>query len=228
MFEGNPIHSTYLYDYLLIIIVACTFIVLRAFYLNPKVFSRILHSPFNLNESKKLLHDTNIIISRTSFFLNIVFVISFSIFCYLTLSVFEVDLLTDMNISNHMVFLAMIFGVLLLFYLSRHMLYTLVGYVSNHISLQHHYIQIWMNLNKWFGLILLPMLLALMYFPDHIKPYIIYIFAVVFGFQFVFKLIQGFKISAGKRVSLLVIFLYLCTLELLPVSVVIKYMTGII
>ncbi len=228
MFEGNPINNTYLYDHLLIIIVACTIIVLRAYYITPKAFSRILFSPFNLNESEKLLEDSNIIIRRTSFFLNIVFIIGLSIFCFLTFDVFDIDLHKKINVDNNMVFLSVIFGVVLLFYLLRHIIYSLVGYVADRITLQRHYIQIWMNLNKWFGLILLPVIIALMYFPDNIKPYIIYLLAVVFALQFIFKLLQGFKISADNHVSLLVIFLYLCTLELLPVSVVVKYMIGII
>ncbi|MGC9331157.1 MAG: DUF4271 domain-containing protein [Bacteroidales bacterium] len=228
MFEGNLINSTYIHDYLLIIIVVCIIVVLRVFYLNPKVFVRILHSPFNLNELEKIQEDTNIIITRTSFFLNIVFLIALSVFCFLTIRFFNLDLQKEINITNNMAFLAAIFGIFLLFYLLRYIIYYLVGYVSDNTVVQHHYIKIWMNLNKGFGLILLPMLIALMYFPDNIKPYIIYFLAVVFALQFVFKLLQGFKISANYDVSFLVIFLYLCTLELLPVSVVIKYMTDII
>jgi hypothetical protein len=228
MFEGNTINSTHINDYLLLIIVACSIIVLRAYYMNPKAFVRILYSPLNLNQSEKLLKDSNIITTRTSFFLNIVFIVGLSIFCFLTLDVFDLELHIIMNIDNKMIFLSVIFGVLIMYYLLRYIIYSFTGRVSKNVSLQKHYIQLWLSLHKFYGLILLPVLLGLLYLPENSKPYIVYILAGLLALMYLYKLLQGFKIATAKGVSFLVIFFYLCTLELLPVSVLIKFMSDII
>ncbi|MGM0649056.1 MAG: DUF4271 domain-containing protein, partial [Bacteroidota bacterium] len=219
-----PVNSAQYNDYLLIIVVVCTIIVLRAYYDKPKMFSQLLRAAFNFSETAKILLDNNVIQQRISFFMNLVFLVNTSILCFLSIRIFNISLPAEYN----MVLLAIIFGIITIYYLIRTIIYALVGYITDCVNIQKQYIKIWMSLNKWYGLILLPVIITLLYLPGNIRPYMVYIIASLYAIFFIIKILRGIKLSINNRLSFLVIFLYLCTLELLPVIVLLKYISGVI
>ncbi|MFP4663088.1 MAG: DUF4271 domain-containing protein [Bacteroidales bacterium] len=225
MFEGLPITYPYWKDYFLIILVAGLLAVLRAYYQNPRLFVRLLKSTFSKNETEKLRDDKqNTLSQRNAIILNLVFLVNLGMMMFLAIKYHSLSLPPHPEMINFLI----VFSVIAGYYLIRIVLYHLVGFLTYAGEIQATYTQAWMGLNKWFGLLLFPAIAGMLYFPPEAGNIIIFLFAGLFVLLFLIKVYRGLQIAFANRISFIIIFLYLCALELLPVFVLLKYITGII
>ncbi|MFO7878526.1 MAG: DUF4271 domain-containing protein [Bacteroidota bacterium] len=225
MFEGLPIAYPYWKDYFLIILVAGLLAVLWAYYQKPRLFVRLLKSTFSKNETEKLRDDKqNTLSRRNAFILNLVFLVNLGMMMFLAIKYHSLSLPPHPEMINFLIVFAVIAG----YYLIRIVLYQLVGFLTYAGEIQSTYTQAWMGLNKWFGLLLFPAVAGMLYSPPEAGSIIIFLFAGLFVLLFLIKVYRGLQIAFANRISFIIIFLYLCALELLPVFVLLKYITGII
>jgi hypothetical protein len=225
MFEGTPITDNSYQDYFLIILIAGIMGVLWAYYQKPRLFIRLLKASFIKKETEKLHHDSsNTLSQRNAFILNVVFLINLSMMLYLSVKQLGINLPPNPEVLMFIIAL----GVVSAFYLVRFVLYHVIGLVADAFDLQNTYIQAWMGLNKWYALLLFPALFGMLYLDDSVKTVIIWMYGGLFVLLYLVKLYRGFQIAFANRISFILIFLYLCALELLPVFILVKYITGII
>lgn len=225
MFEGRLRNYEQYSDWILLILVIAVIAGIYAYYIKPKLFLRIVYSGFNKNESEKLRLERNKLNNRISFFLNNIFIINLSIFVFLIFQTLEIET----NINSPLKLLAFIFLIITAYYLVRNLLYYIAGHLTDSTEIHLNFLSLWMSLNKAYGLILFPCLFFLLYIDNLITGKIIIGFCLVlFSFLFIYKLLSGIKIASEKRVSAINIFLYLCTLEFIPVSALIKHGAGMI
>ncbi|MBN1598446.1 MAG: DUF4271 domain-containing protein [Bacteroidales bacterium] len=191
---------------------------LKALY--NKFIIQVINTLVNYQLADKLFREKNIVIRRAFFLLNINFQIVFSLFILLILKYFAVSITksswTDYLIINVAVFVVLITRIVFLY---------ILGYIFESIKVVSEYLHNTFLINKNLGLILLPLLFITIYTSSNISKIALIIALVVVILATVFKIIRGFQIIVKNGFLLFYSFLYLCTLELLPLVIGSKLIT---
>jgi len=198
-------------------ILFCLLLFTFAHYYYFRRFGQILYALFFNRVLSKLNRETNIAKEGISFILSVFFLISSSLFFYKT-SIDFFQIKPD-DISNFSFFL-LINIALLLFYSLKFLLIRLVGYLVNTKKETNDYLNYYFLFIMIFGAILL--------IPVIVQTYISYetgllLAILLFLVSEIFRIIKSvFSLISATKFSVLFIFLYLCTVEIIPVMVVYK------
>lgn len=151
-----------------------------------------------------------------SFLLNVFFYITASIFISQIIPIFR------KNISNEYWFFIIPTGFLILFLLV--FVNKFVNFISgkmfllDDLSLEYnHNINVF---NQSLGVLLFPIILLISYTKEPVL--FTFIGLSFFVFIYVLKIIRLFQINFSKHLNFLYLFLYLCTLEIIPILYIVK------
>lgn len=176
-----------------------------------KFIGQVINTMVNFQLADKLFREKNILVRRAFFMLNLNFLLVFSLFIVLLMNFFEVDF-TENQLINYLIIFGGVTGILFI----RLILYYLTAFIfewDSAISQQIHSIYL---VNKNMGLILLPIVFAVIYSSSNLSGILIYIGLVLIIIASVYKLLRGFQIILRNGILLFYAILYLCTLEFLP------------
>lgn len=123
---------------------------------------------------------------------------------------------------------ALVFGVILLFYIFKFISIEVLGYVflekqSLKIARESYF-----NLLIYLGILLFPLLIFQIYFPLWLNDYTVYISLIMCILLVVLLIFKLFQIFFQKAVTSFYLLLYLCTLEILPVFLIYSIIRTII
>jgi len=199
----------------IVILSAFIFAWVRLFYY--KNYSLILKSGYNYNYSIKLFKEANSGSQRISFFLNFIFILNLSLFLYLMSGYLNIDT----PITNFKL-LGAIFIFITFMYAVKYLVIKTTGFIFSSDLVASEYISnIWLY-NKILGMSLFPVIIVLPYINETWKMPILYFGILLLAMFFIFRLIRSFQIVFKIKLSIIYWFLYLCTLEILPVFVLSK------
>jgi len=221
-FPGEEILYQAYQDWVLLIMVLGLLFLIYSYYLKPLYFTRLMNSVFNQNATSKLIAEQNSLTNRISLSLNIIFYINSALILFLIIQHFNYTIYFDKKVMQ---LLVLIIGVPL-FFNFRMLIYHLIGWITKHVDLQAEYTSYWMILNKFFGLILTPVLFLVLYLPKTYQLWAIYAGLGLYSLLFLAKLFRGLQISLKNNISFFSIILYLCALEIMPVGIIIKYLAS--
>jgi len=188
---------------------------IQVFY--PKRFRLILRAVFTRNTANQLIREGDIFRERIGFGLFIISLLNISIFVFILLWYFTK---IPMHISAVRLFLS-ISSLVFFIWGVKFLLTNILGDIfqtrsnAKTIQLSNFLIHIFS------GLFILLLLFPILYINPEIFIYIALCGLLIL---FIIKIIRGFIIgSSGSAFSLLHLFLYLCTLEILPYILLIKF-----
>lgn len=184
---------------------------------NQSRFSNIVKSVFSSQATHEIVRAEKVFFNRTNLLLNLVYFLSFSLFLYPYITI-------NNTFSNEFKITTYFFVVLglLLFYTIKLVSNIIINslFDNQEISLEYSYITSLSN--NIIGVIMLPILFLSNFtslnqsvFFQKISFFIVLIFLL-------FRTIRYVKLALKKNNYILHIFLYLCTLEILPLIVIIK------
>lgn len=185
-----------------------------------KVLSASVNSIYNYQVSYNLFRDKSNLTQRAFFIMDFVFYVNTGLFIYLSAKHFNLTLVRPEGIKAFLLFTGFVFAI----YLLRYITSKIVGYVS---TTQKFFAEYFHNISihtRITGLVILPFLIAIPYADYRITPVVIFAGAGIIALAYIFRIIRGIKIFTLKKISLLYLFLYLCTLEFIPVLVFFKYL----
>lgn len=205
-------------NWMVVIILASLFLVaiLRVFY--QKKFTLFVNAFVSKRFSNQIIREENALTQSTSVMLTIVFFISISLFFYLVTQHFH------QSLSGYDGFQK--FSVIFLFCIGFYFLKLLAnkagGYIFKVNKETDEYIFNQFIVLQILGLLLIICCILLKYSVNINKEIIIY-----FGFGtlilgFIVRMIKSFGIANMNSYSPVYIFLYLCTLEILPLLIIVK------
>jgi hypothetical protein len=182
-----------------------------------KRLRQILLAPYSKRFLNQLVRDGNIIKERISVALLIVYVIGISLLLY------EMNILllhhTGVPVSGLPLFLWIVVGLLAYWFVKLLMVFSL-GIIFRTYQATREYILNIFILIFVSGIILLPLLVLTVYLES---TFLLYICLFFFVLLFIFRFIRGFFIGISvSRFSYMLLFVYLCSLEILPVILVAK------
>ncbi|PID93054.1 MAG: hypothetical protein CSA95_08900 [Bacteroidetes bacterium] len=184
-------------------------------------FYQFIQAFFKYHTLNQLRREGNFMMERLGVTLYTIFLVGISIFTYQAITYFKVFSLPPGHGS--VVFLKILVGFLLFFFL-KSAIYYLVGWVFNTQKSAYLLILDDYLIKSFNGLILLPILFISTYYPS---PTLFYIGLTVLSIIFIYRILRASLINReDSQISLFYLFLYLCSLEVVPVVAIAKTLIG--
>lgn len=205
-------------NWLVLIFVLVLFLIgiLRVFY--QKKFMLFINAFVSKRFSNQIIREENAISQSTSVVLSIVFFISISVFFYSASRYFHLNYSEYSDIQYFFVILL----ACIAFYFLKFLLNKLGGFIFKAYKETDEYIFNQFLVIQILGLLLTIWCILLNYSPKISKEVIIYIGFGTLTIGFLVRMIKGFGIANMNSYSPVYIFLYLCTLEILPLIIIVK------
>ncbi len=185
------------------------------------VYAKVFHSTItaltNFQIARQLINEKSNIVQKTSFLLYMAYLLNFSLFAFILTQYAGISFYA-LKILD-LLFLLFFSS---LFYLLKIMLYKLVGYLIEKSyetnMFLHHFGVFFKNL----AIVLTPLTTSALYIDKLILPYWLGLTGfVIIMFSFL-RIYRALKLSYQMKYSLFYIFLYLCTVEIVPIIYSIK------
>ena len=223
MGQGDPfledlVRDTVNRDWLIIslMFLATAYVLVRLIY--GKYWRRYRQAVIYNQEAQKLMVEKNVILLQTAFMLNILASLSMGLFLFIFLDHF--------GWSGFLPGKAAGWGLVSIFVMIvtslKYVLVNLLGRSADKPAaaamVNHH----WLINYKNFGLFLLPVSAAAVFSNPQLNTLFIILGLVIIAFMLIINYIKAFTILFQHRISIYYGILYLCTLEILPVLILIK------
>jgi len=165
----------------------------------------------------QLSRDGGLFSERVSLFLFISFILSFSLFIFKAYDFyFEIP---AKGLYSFILYAKITAGVLL-FYLLKMGLYNISGFIFKSIKETSDYILNIYIFGQVTGVLLLPLIVLITYINTGI---VLYLGLIIISMAYIYRLFRGVMITVSNvKISAYYIFLYLCTLEILPLLLLTK------
>lgn len=207
-------------DWILFVILGSLAIIAWTKLFYNKFISLIFKAAFNYQLSYKLFRENNSVYQRTSFLFNLNFVINIGLFGYLSLHFYS----KFPETHNHFLYFLIISGIVAAFYLLKYVVYKILGFILKEENTTSEYLHNLLIYNKILGITLLPITVSIPYIDPIMHKPLIILGIMMYIIFFIMSIIRGFLITIRTNVSIFYLILYLCTLEILPIIILIKFL----
>ncbi len=218
--------NSYPSDWVFILLFISSFLFVWSYYSYSKRFKQILSACFTNRGINQLSRDGDLFKERISIALFTVYVITFSMFCFqLMRYFFNIKAFGFYNIVTFLKILASIFILLFVkWMISKFIAHVFKNQIASNIFLLNSLV-----FNIVSGVFLLPLVILNFYSNPFISklilPFVVIMLLLFNTIRYIRYIIIGISYS---KFSQLYLFLYLCTLEILPVLILIKISIGLI
>lgn len=231
IFLGHELQSSYLApkerrqtnsDWILGIIVLITLLLLLNKILNPRKWSQQLKIIFSGRAFERQIRDAKDFRSPFLFMQFIASSLTITLFIYQLFYNKSISYIEESEYALFLKILASIIGLLIIFFISQ----KIAGFIVEKGKVVSEYLLSTLLLFNITGTLLLPLSIGLQY-AHKIPTNIILNTGIAFlGFAFLFKLYKGLTIASSyNSLHLFYLFLYICTLEILPIAIAVKFIS---
>lgn len=204
-------------DWLTVVLFSCILLFATIRYSYIKYIKHLFTALVNYPTSIRLLQESSYPASHAAYRLDVVFYLAFSMFIYQVLNIFELA-----SANNKFTFFLMVLAAVLVYFTVKKFLYKVVGLMFETNAETDEYVFNLNNSNRTLGLSLLPLVALISFSPMQTPVYVLIAgVVIVVLFQLVLVL-RGIFILLRKQFSIFYLFLYLCTLEFLPLLLIYK------
>jgi hypothetical protein len=216
---GLPIRekSTFNTDWITILIVLALILFATVRATSSKYISDLFQSLVNYNTSFRMFREKNYPISHGATQLNIIFYFTFSLFLFQVENAFGLKLA-----SNSFLFFLVSLSIVLGYFFMKKIAYSALGLVFEGTAETNEYLFNIDVFNRILGIVLFPIVALINYYPADNPLFMVYTGIFTVGVFYAFLLQRGISILLKKQFSIFYLFLYLCTLEFLPLLLIYK------
>jgi hypothetical protein len=189
-------------------------------YFFKKHIGKMFIAIFDNNQAQRLFADKNVLIERVFTFLNLIFILTSGLFIFQLIKFYGISVGT---LNDLQLFIASSISMLAIFTL-RFILNWIVGQLFNWKNEMKEY-----NYNvflsyKVLGLVLLPIVICMAYVPEFQKNILIYIAFALIGILYIIRYTRGMYLLGKKGFLLFYLILYFCTIEILPLLLLYRWL----
>jgi hypothetical protein len=211
----HPFQS-YQPDWILGILLLCFAMVAWSQYFYRNRLKQILTAPFLKRYMSILLREGNLFSDRISVPLGLIYFLTVPLLAYETHSLLNI---VPVRLNSFLLFLILCIA-LGIYWIAKYILMKLLGRIFRTYQTTREYLLNILVINFITGIALLPFLTLIVYLKS---PFLLYISLAIFGISFLFRFVRGFLIGISlKKFSYLFLFVYLCSLEILPLIILSK------
>ncbi|WP_340113299.1 DUF4271 domain-containing protein [Maribellus mangrovi] len=182
-----------------------------------KYIKHLFTSLVNYPTAVRMWQESNYPAAHAAYRLDVIFYLTLSIFVYQNLRFFEWS-----HANNKLSYFALVLGSVIIYFLGKKLLYKVLGLLFETKNETREFLFNMDNTFRALGLILLP-LIALVAFSPIQQTLLLIVTGIAIVFIFYAIILQrGVFILLRKQFSIFYLFLYLCTLEFLPLLLIYK------
>lgn len=217
--KGNKLHFDWILGVLLLSFIILGFV--RLFF--NKYLVSLIRSAISYQEASTMFREKNSLMEKASFLVNILFLSNISIF------VIQVTQFYNVQFGNlkHYYLYAIIFAILLVFYIYRAFTTWFVGSVFLKQKVFQEYFHNVNIFTKNTGLLIFPVIVTLQFLSLEYLPVIIYIGMAGIGLLYLLQIHRSFQVIIRKNVSVFYMILYLCAFEFAPLLIIYKLLLSL-
>ena len=182
-----------------------------------KYLYNLFQSLFSYNTSARMFRERNISVIKAAFKLDIISYIILGLFLFQVLQYFSIN----NSISTILLFLISQAGIIL-FLLAKKMFYFITGWITEKQYDTSEFLYNYNNYIRVMGLVMLPVVAIIAWTPAIPQNIAIRAGLTIVSILYLLLLWRGAIIFLKKHFSIFYLFLYLCTLEILPLLMVLK------
>jgi len=199
------------------IIVLCFILFAFARYNYSKRINQIFKAFFANRFFNQLSREGGLFKERVSFILFITYIAALGLFIFQIYCYYNNIILSEL--ISFWMYIKILSGILI-FFLIKTFLYVLTGFIFGKAKETSDYLLNIFIFDQIMGVILLPIIVLTTFIHNQ---YFIYMGVLIFGLLYLYKMYSGaiYAISVAK-ISPYYLFLYLCTLEILPILILAK------
>ncbi len=173
----------------------------------------------NMQLADKLMREKNILLKRLYFFLSLIYFLSLAFFFFRVFSFLNINI-QGYNGFSLFIFL---FAIISLTLLIRIGVNKIVAFIFDAVVVFKEYEFNNQIIHRNLGLLLLPILLSSYFVPDSITNLVFIIATVLLIVATIFRYFKAVQLLLKHNIVLFYSILYLCTLEILPLLVGVKF-----
>ena len=185
-----------------------------------KLLNQTLSGIWNYKNSNALFRNKSSLYQWTSVILTSNFFLTFTLFIYLFLKAVYPSVFTG-DLSHMKIYIYIMAGVVAVYFY-----FMLMIRITGLISLAREPMQEFSAFTKLFfhnvGLFLFPLTAIIPYVYEPVAKQLLWLGVIVVALLYLFRVVKLITIFIQKRFSLFLMILYLCTLEILPVAILLK------
>lgn len=199
------------YDWLIIVLLVSValFASIRTSW--NKYMLNLFYSVTNYSTSYRMFQEKNTSLQHGAFQLDVLFYLIFSVFFYQMLTYFRIEL----PFQDFYLYLISV-GVVLGYFAIKKTIYLLMGFIFDRKSETGEYLFHTGNFNRVAGLILIPVVAIIAFSPFGNLQIPVLAGLIIVLLLYFLLILRGFMILLKKQFSIFYLFLYFCTLEILP------------
>jgi hypothetical protein len=181
-----------------------------------KYLSQLFQSLTNYSTFQRMFRERYFSIFHASFRLDVIFNLILALYSYQFLSAYKINFGISQTFALYLACLGLVAG----FFFAKRALYGLIGLLTeSRQEVQEYLFSIKIH-NRMLGLVLLPVTAVLAFVPLAQPELLLFGGLLLIGVFYLFSLARGIKIFLKKHFSVFYLILYLCTLEFLPLLLI--------
>ncbi len=182
-----------------------------------KYLGYLFQSVLNYSTADRLFREKNYSVLHGAVRLELLFYLVISIFLFQVAAFYRLEF----SYKNFLLYL-MGLGIVIFYYFFKKSACRFLGFLSENSAVAGEFLFNMDNYNRVTGLLLLPVVAVIAFYPFHNVILPLTIGAIVCGIIYFLLLSRGFIIIIKKQFSIFYLFLYFCTLEILPLVLLYK------
>jgi hypothetical protein len=182
-----------------------------------KYLNHLFQSIINYSTSFRMFQEKNVSVFHGAFRLEVFFYITVSVFLFQVVNYYGIGL----RYKNGLLFL-MCLAAIILYFLGKKLIYRIAGSVVDGVQETGEYLFNMDNFNRIAGIFLFPVITLIAFNPFKSIDNVVVTGIILLGLIYVALLQRGIAILLKKQFSIFYLFLYLCTLEFLPLLLIYK------
>lgn len=196
---------------------------LRIFYIRS--FRRMFTALFNINLANQIVRDENLLLQKATVYLNLLFCLSGALFLY-TISTQKGwgSEYISTGLNRYLIFVGLILAV----YLLKYIVLKFCGWLFNlERELSTYLFTVYLT-NNLAGLVIFPISIIMLFNSDIDGKILTDLGLIVIGVAYTMRILRGVTIGwTVPQVRPLYIIFYLCTLEIAPLSILLRLIARI-
>ena len=200
---------------ILLLLILVLFATVRNTY--SKYLGHLFQSIVNYSTAFRMFREKNNSVLHGAFRLEVYFYLAISLFLFQVINYFQIDLIY----SDFTLFIICL-GSVLTYFIFKKLAYQMLGSLLEGANETGEYLFNMDNFNRITGLFLFPIILFIAFYPFENPMFPVFLGILIVAVIYFFLLQRGIAILLKKQLSKFYLFLYLCTLEFLPLLLIYK------
>lgn len=217
-YRSSDINRTRMDDWYFVIIIVILILMAWIRIMYDKFLIVLFESSYNYLLASKTFKERNIVRKRFDLILDVLYILNGALFILLLYRFFERELPVTGNFKIFIMSVILLVSIMIY----RNIIMRITGFIFNRITLFSECLYHYFIYNKIIGIGLLPFIIFIPYTKDLIHEILIITALSMVGLLYIMRFIRLIIFTSKNVVLYFYLILYLCTLEILPVLVIIK------